>query len=579
MKNDSPSSSCASSSSDDDSDREWTKKQRGNEQPTNKEYTYKRLADLKAGDKKQNVICVVKEFQPPAPTRGSDYYNLLTLIDESNPRVGIRAIFFNKNTDKFPRVKRVGDIICIHRINVNNFNYRTQLEGGGYCSIIRFSGEVSKKIKPCTGSVTYSLSSVERERVRKLRKWSRKQRMESQLCTLQSVHPDIYFDLVCQVVCVTISKLPHCMVLSVWDGTPHSLQCRNISLEKNYDEGYPEVREDSELSESSRGYSVNIVVYSKQCMKKISNLQPGKILYVQNLLCAMVDRDTIEMCVYPKNDACYHSMTSKGGETSRITILNRRDELCRIVENQIEKANTPITATPHSAQPFCTVSDITSYDPTFPTKFHCRTRVLGVNASCLEDVVITHCSLCQHNQAVSRHMTMNTEGTCSQPCSKCSPKGRDRSSKLPPPSLPFCQFYFEMILGDSSGEVAVKVGNEQAVELFGGLSPNNLYQYQQLRFQISDLLYAMTGGSNPFALGGGGGNASSDGGGGVISGSVGNGGGAVSGASGDVSGASACADGHVERHGFWPWLDCCVLAVKDHATTHYCLFDTILKQT
>lgn len=550
--------SSSSSSSDNDSDREWTKNQRGGEPPS-REYNYKRLAELRDGDKKQNVICVVKEFKPPAPTRGLDYYSLLTLVDESDPRVGVRTLLFNRNTDKLPQVKREGDIVCIHRIGVKNFNYQTQLEGGGYCSIIRFSGEIRKKIKPCTGSLNYSLSSVERDRVRVLRKWARKQRMELQLRTLQSVQPNMYFDLLCQTVSVTISKFPRCIVLSVWDGTPHMLRCRTINLEKNYDEGYPEVRDDPELSESSMGYSVDIVIYSKRCMQKVANLQPGKILYLKNLHCAIVDRgtNTIEMCIYKKNDACYEGITSSSGETSRITILNRGDGLCRNVERQIEKANTPITSTPHCNQPFCTVADITSYGHTFPAKFRCRARVLAVNASCLEDLVVVHCSLCQQIQAVSRDAEMNTNGTCSEPCSRCS--SSDRGESLSSSPLPSCQFYFKMTLGDASGEIMVKVGHQQAVDLFGGFRPNNFYQYQQLRFQLNDLLYSVAGGMNPFAAGSGG-----NGGGGDDDGGGSGGGG---------------ADDERRFFGARPWVECCILAVQHDETVHYCLFDTILKQT
>ena len=162
---DDASNSSSNSSSDDESGRQWTKKQYRDKQLSSK-YSYKKIAELIVGDKKQNVICVVKEFKLQPPTRGSDNYSLLTLIDGSDPRVGIRTLIFNRNTDKLPHVKREGDIVCIHRIDVNNFNYQTQIERRQYCSIIRFSGEIHRKIKPCTGSMTFSLSSLERERVR-----------------------------------------------------------------------------------------------------------------------------------------------------------------------------------------------------------------------------------------------------------------------------------------------------------------------------------------------------------------------------------------------------------------------------
>ena len=58
-----------------------------------------------------------------------------------------------------------------------------------------------------------------------------------------------------------------------------------------------------------------------------------------------------------------------------------------------------------------------------------------------------------------------------------------------------------MTLGDASGEVMVEVGHQQAMELFGCIRPNNFYQNQQLRFQLSDVIYGRTGGNNPFSAG------------------------------------------------------------------------------
>ena len=527
------SSSSSSSSSSEDSDREWTIKRRGNDKLTNK-YHYKKLDDLKFGDMKQNIICVVKHFTPPAISRGSDLYSSLTLIDESDSFAGIGAVFFNRDADRLPHVKREGDILCIHRINVKSFNNQVQLEGTKYTSIVRFSGEVRKKIKPCTGSASFSLSCMERERVRELRKWTRNRRMESQLQTLDSVQPDMYFDLICQVVTVTISKIPRCVVLSVWDGTPHKLQCKSISLEKIYDEGYPLIRENAELLESSTGYTVDVVVYSKSMLKKLYNLFPGKFLYLKNVHSAMVGYNTtVEICIHRKNDTSYEGNSSN---PSGITILSLEDELCRGVEGQIEKAMAPITTVPHCTQPLCSIADITSYKETFPAKFHCMARLLGVNAPSLEDLVVIHCRKCQNLQALSRHMDIDEEGVSKEPCSVCFDHD---TTHLSSPTRPSCQYYFKMALGDASGTVTVEVGHLQALELLGGIRPNNLYQDQQLRFKLSDLFYSMMGGCNPFT-------------------------------------ATGSDDG--SRQGGRRWLDICVLAVKHNEAVHYCLFDTMLKK-
>ena len=113
-----------------------------------------------------------------------------------------------------------------------------------------------------------------------------------------------------------------------------------------------------------------------------------------------------------------------------------------------------------------------------------------------------------------------------------------------PSCLPSSKLYFKITLGDASGEEMVEVGNQQAMELFGDIRPNNFHQYQQLCFQLSDVIYGMTGGNNPFSAGG----------------------------------AVAAGTDVDQGHGVRPWLDCCVLAERHNESIHYCLFDTLLKQ-
>ena len=556
----SSSSSSSSGSSDVDSDTGWTRKYRTATQPSLRGYSYKKLADLRDGDKKQNVICVVKEFNPPTPSRGSDYYSLLTLVDESEPDMGLRAVFFNKDSEKLPQVQREGDIVCVHRIGAKTFGGRIQLEGGAYCSIIRFSGETGKKVKPWTGSLTFTLTATEREKVRELRRWARKRRVETQLCGLESVHPNANFDLLCQVVSVTVSKVPLCTVLSVWDGTPHMLKHRKITMEKNYDEGYPEIRDDAELSEESMGYCVDVVVHSKRCMHKTRNLCPGKLLYLQNVHCAVINEteNVVEMRVCGKNGD-----SSDTGKASRITVLRKTDRLCRTLENQIARATTPITATPHRTQHLCTVADVAGYGGTFPAKFRCRVKVLTVNASSLEDLVVVFCSGCQMFQHLSYDMEMVDDGKCASPCPKCfSQHMTEVSSSAHSPGLPVssCQFYFALTLMDASGELSVQVGHQQAMELFGGLKPNNFYQFQHLRLQLNDLLYRMTGGRNPFTPASGTVSRTNDAGKDIDG--------------GDAGGtASSCRS----TLGPQPWLECSILAVKDEDDiVQHCIFDTTL---
>ena len=511
-----------SSSSSCESDKEWTKRRRVTGL-TGREYEYKQLADLQVGDKKVNTIGMVKEFKPPAMTRGSDYYSSLTLIDESDPKVGTKCVLFNKDINKLPHVKREGDIVCLHRVNISSYNCQTQVQGQRYSSAIRFSGEINKKIKPHTGSLSFTCALVERERVREFREWAREQSKEN-LQSLQSVSPGDYFDLVCQVVSITISKVPRCTVLTVWDATPHSLQCKELNLEKISEEEYPIVKEDQKLVETSEGYVTNVVIYNKKCINKALKLYPGQFVYLKSLHASMVDSDSdlIEICIHKENGTLSSS--------TRIEILKPKDKLCRDLEEKIEAVNRPVTTACHPNQPLCSVGEIVSYDDFLPAKFRCRARVLKVNALSLEDMVLVNCTQCDSFEPISHDMEIDVNGVAKKPCSVCS-----NSS----PSYPSCQYYFKMTITDKSGELELEVSHEQALQLFNNLRPTNFYQYQELRYELMRKVYALTGGNNPFSK--------------VV----------------EVS----------EQNRPHPWVDCCVLSLNYNGSIYHCLFDTELKSS
>lgn len=524
-ESDSDSTSDDSSLSGGDSDMEWNRcQQDGKPGATGRTYKYKKLQELNIGDNKVNIIGVVKYFKPPALTRGTDYYSMLSILDESEPRVGIKCVMFNRNKEKLPQVKQVGDIVCLHRVNVGSFDCQVQVQGVRFSSVIRFSGELSKKMSPCTGSANFTCTLVERQRVKELRLWARKQRKEAMHC-LRSVVPGEYFDLACQVVSVTISKVPRCTVLTVWDATPHSLHCKRVSMEKFHEEGYPIVKDDMKLSEDSEGYQVHVVVYNKKCQRKANELSPGQFVCLQSLHSSVADSgDMVEICMHEEDKVL------SDFPPPRIEVLNRSDDLCTVLEKRIKRSLEAVTVTCHQDQPMFTVAEITSYTGPFPAKFRCRVRVQRISSPSLEDMVIVCCNQCYHTEVVSPAKEMDLDGTARNSCIVCC----EGSSG----ELPTCQFYFKMVVGDRTGSVDLDVAHEAAVQLFNDLKPNNFYQYQETRYCLLEKLYTLTGGNAPFATGD------------------------------DASGG----------RGGRPWVEGCVMGVHHEGTVHFLLFDTELRQ-
>ena len=95
------------------------------------EYEYKKVADIKEGDTKINIIGVVKYFRSPRVTSIHQYNLLCTVIDpsvEDNIEKGIRCILFAFEKINLPQVENIGDIIRLHRVNVKSFNGRLQVQ-------------------------------------------------------------------------------------------------------------------------------------------------------------------------------------------------------------------------------------------------------------------------------------------------------------------------------------------------------------------------------------------------------------------------------------------------------------------
>ena len=95
------------------------------------EYEYKKVADIKEGDTKINIIGVVKYFRSPRVTSINQYNLLCTVIDpsvEDNIEKGIRCILFAFEKINLPQVENIGDIIRLHRVNVKSFSGRLQVQ-------------------------------------------------------------------------------------------------------------------------------------------------------------------------------------------------------------------------------------------------------------------------------------------------------------------------------------------------------------------------------------------------------------------------------------------------------------------
>ncbi|CAM9582258.1 unnamed protein product, partial [Discosporangium mesarthrocarpum] len=113
-------------------------KRRGSTRKTQKPYEYTELANVPGApqDHQQmrnilHVYGVVCSFSHRSPSRGSDWYTTVCLIDPScpGPAEAVPCNFFLGSKGGLPRPLAVGDILRVHRIEARSYKNRPQLVG------------------------------------------------------------------------------------------------------------------------------------------------------------------------------------------------------------------------------------------------------------------------------------------------------------------------------------------------------------------------------------------------------------------------------------------------------------------
>ena len=116
-----------------------------------------------------NLIGVVTSFRPPSKSLGRDYSCSMSLVDEGGQSV--KCVLFNPSEDKLPQDCSSGDVICLHRVNVTEFNDRLQVQGAKFSSWMLFKLSGVGAV-PVTNSDSYTLIASDEVRVRQLKRWS-----------------------------------------------------------------------------------------------------------------------------------------------------------------------------------------------------------------------------------------------------------------------------------------------------------------------------------------------------------------------------------------------------------------------
>ena len=493
----------------------WSPKKRSK---TN--YSYTRLGDLQPGLKRVNVIGVVKEFNEPRVTRGTEYCSVLTLLDETDPLVGVKCIMFNSKKERLPHVKREGDIICLHRVNTHDYRNVMQIEGPPYSGSLRFSSKVGRKMKPSTGSLSYTFTAIERRRVRELRQWLQQRRTEHAK-RLEAISGGRKCNLLCHVVWIAQLASTNHTILSVWDGSVCPL------VIKSFDVAETDMRCDASLS-AVVGPKLQQQIIIKSKLPPSLKLKPGSYIHLSNLEASTQDEDgETELCLARSPQENIKIISASDSDYSEL--------IDRLEAGLASQRVVTIATTIHNDIPLSPLLEVKDYDveEAQPAKFHCTAKLVRVLTPSVEETVRLKCDKCGLFEPIPKSMKTELEsGLCLDPCPWCSKAGDGQPTASESPTL-HCMFLIRLLFADHTSSLEVHIPHDEAGPLFGGLKPTNFYQHQSARYQLMSKLYQLSGGNPPFS----------------------------------------------EEIGtkIRPWIDCCLLKVRDGEEVVYCVFDTTLK--
>ncbi|XP_071820159.1 uncharacterized protein [Apostichopus japonicus] len=207
-------------------------------------YRYTPLKDVKV-TRGVDVYGVVKFFKPPYKTSGADYCTMITIVDPSiDAQVsGLKCLIFNSDLNAMPKVLDVGNIVRFHRLKVIVFRDELQGQKSPGFSCLVFDGSPEAPMEPRSTTTNYTISELDKEKVKELRTWSKESGFLSERLklTLSMVTEGQHFDLICQVIAVSVSSQHGCVNLKVWDGTKCKLSSFHIDTYQLDEERQAEV--------------------------------------------------------------------------------------------------------------------------------------------------------------------------------------------------------------------------------------------------------------------------------------------------------------------------------------------------
>lgn len=255
-------------------------------------YCYLQLKDL-LPETIVDVYGVVKFLKLPQKTRGTDYRQVISIIDPSfcgNNK--LTCVLFARDEAALPPVK-IGSIVRFHRLRIGLHNGELQgVKAPGFSWLV-IDGNAHGAIIQNASTTNYTFTDIDREKIKHLQEWLKEQEdlknSENSIC-LEKIVLGEYFNLVCQVVSVCLIEEDVCLLLQVWDGTCPNYPIRVIETASAKDFA---MNSNEELLQKAEGYIYDVCIFDDH-VKKAGNLQPGIFVKLWNLHAAKYRNDNCD---------------------------------------------------------------------------------------------------------------------------------------------------------------------------------------------------------------------------------------------------------------------------------------------
>ncbi|XP_018633069.1 protection of telomeres protein 1a-like [Nicotiana tomentosiformis] len=341
-------------------------------------------------DQKVNFMGVVLETSFPRKTKGTDYFCLVKITDQSYQSRALSVNVFTETIEKLPLVLNAGDIILLFNVRMKVHNSVVHAVFNKYfSSFALFDGKYSTTFLPYQCHVPYLPREREEKLILGLRKWSVDHPIITSLINFQSLK-DIRegdgFNLVCKILRVVRQDE---WILLVWDGTDTPPVAINARLEDELQTPLPLesvpvcLPRDKFCKLPSLGTVLRVTLDCGNEKLGMNVLRTNRWVKIDNLRCQLLD-SLWHAALFPTTRFCY-----------------LRDE-DHIVSQRMREFDKRIKSKwgwmPLSALPWPTHVTVTDYsevpfvslmralvNPKVVGKFHCVVRVVASFPWIVED--------------------------------------------------------------------------------------------------------------------------------------------------------------------------------------------------